>query len=217
MWQLFQHMKRTFSLLLLSGFCFCSLRPQAQITLNFTIDQPPALVADAGGDKTIDKGEKVQLGGMATANGGKADYTYSWFPASGLDRSDIANPLAAPDTTTTYTVMVTDANGCTETSQAVLTVDLAAGLESPLNPLGIKVFPNPSPGLFRVTADGGIKGGVLLMEVISPIGQAVYTESIYEAHQHLERDIDLSALGKGLYLFRFSNKTGSLIKKVVLY
>lgn len=206
-----------YSLLLLTGFCLCTLPTQAQITLHFTINQPPALVADAGGDKTIHQGEKVQLGSTTTASGGKGDYTYQWTPSTGLDGTDTANPLAAPDTTITYTVIVTDANGCTETSQAVVTVDQPTGLESPLDPLGINVFPNPSPGLFTVTTNESISGGVLLIEVISPLGQTVYTEDIHDAHLGLKLSIDLSALGKGMYLFRFSGKTGSSIKKVVLY
>lgn len=40
-------------------------------------------------------------------------YTYTWFPAAGLNDSTIANPCARPDTTTTYTLVVTSGNGCT--------------------------------------------------------------------------------------------------------
>ncbi len=44
------------------------------------------------------------------ANGGT---TYVWFPSSGLDNASLPNPvLTAGDTSITYTVQVTDANGC---------------------------------------------------------------------------------------------------------
>lgn len=39
-------------------------------------------------------------------------YNYQWDPSAGLNSSAIAAPLANPDTTTTYTVKVTDAMGC---------------------------------------------------------------------------------------------------------
>ena len=56
----------------------------------------------------------------AIARGGVKPYTWQWSPAANLSNPQIANPDASPITTTTYTVMVTDANGATAT--ATLTV-----------------------------------------------------------------------------------------------
>lgn len=39
--------------------------------------------------------------------------SYIWTPSSGLDNPNISNPNASPTATTTYTVEVTDNNGCT--------------------------------------------------------------------------------------------------------
>ncbi|MCF8244196.1 MAG: gliding motility-associated C-terminal domain-containing protein [Saprospiraceae bacterium] len=39
-------------------------------------------------------------------------YTYQWTPEAGLDDPTIPNPIAEPDTTTTYTVLVTDEGDC---------------------------------------------------------------------------------------------------------
>jgi len=39
-------------------------------------------------------------------------YTYSWFPEAGISNPNIANPKVLPDTSTIYSVVVTDANGC---------------------------------------------------------------------------------------------------------
>ena len=44
----------------------------------------------------------------ATAAGGSGNYTYQWSPEYGLSQTDIANPLAFPETTTTYSVTVSD-------------------------------------------------------------------------------------------------------------
>src|SRR5436190_24695 len=99
-------------ILLLLVWCAFAFRSTAQVQLVFTVNQPPPLVADAGGDKSISKKEKVTLGGSETASGGKAGYSYLWSPAKGLDKAGVANPLASPDSTITYTVNVTDANGC---------------------------------------------------------------------------------------------------------
>lgn len=39
-------------------------------------------------------------------------YTYQWSPEEGLDDPTIPNPIAMPDETRTYTVLVTDEGGC---------------------------------------------------------------------------------------------------------
>lgn len=42
--------------------------------------------------------------------------SYSWSPSTGLSNANIANPVASPSATTTYTVTGTNANGCTNTA-----------------------------------------------------------------------------------------------------
>ncbi|MFO7723873.1 MAG: T9SS type A sorting domain-containing protein, partial [Bacteroidales bacterium] len=55
--------------------------------------------------------------------GGAGVYTtYLWTPASGLSDPSIPNPLANPAVTTTYTVEITDQNGCHATDEVVVTV-----------------------------------------------------------------------------------------------
>ena len=63
------------------------------------------LVANAGQDQTICRGENVVL----NASGGT---TYNWSPSSGLSNSSVPNPVATPTATTTYCVTITDNNGC---------------------------------------------------------------------------------------------------------
>jgi gliding motility-associated-like protein len=66
---------------------------------------PPTPV-DAGPDRVVELGRSTQL--SATGEG-----SFSWTPAETLDHDDIATPVASPLESTTYTVTLTDANGCT--------------------------------------------------------------------------------------------------------
>lgn len=61
--------------------------------------------ANAGGDVTLCPGYSTPL----TASGGG---TYLWAPATDLSGTAISTPTAEPQLTTTYEVMVTDANNC---------------------------------------------------------------------------------------------------------
>ena len=78
--------------------------------------------ADAGADAEIFEGASVQIGGVTTGSGGTGVLSYSWLPTDGLDDPSSANPTAEPATTTTYTVTVTDENGCEATDEVTVTV-----------------------------------------------------------------------------------------------
>jgi len=54
------------------------------------------------------------------ASGGSS---YSWIPSSGLSNPNISNPIANPTSTTTYTLSVTGANGCSDTATMNITVN----------------------------------------------------------------------------------------------
>ncbi|MGD1841718.1 MAG: PKD domain-containing protein [Thermonemataceae bacterium] len=89
-------------------------------------------------DQQICEGENasLQAGGAVT---------YEWSPAESLDDPTIANPTASPEQTTTYTVALTDANGCTDTRQT--TVEVTPGIVADFTLL------DPANG-FTIIADG---------------------------------------------------------------
>ncbi|MFH0893613.1 MAG: gliding motility-associated C-terminal domain-containing protein, partial [Bacteroidota bacterium] len=87
---------------------------------SITINTAPNPTANAGNDTTINLGSSAQLAG----NGG---VTFSWSPATDLSCNDCANPVASPQTTATYTLVVTDANGCTDMDTVTVNVDVLCG------------------------------------------------------------------------------------------
>jgi uncharacterized protein (TIGR02145 family) len=81
---------------------------------------------------SICAGPSTQLTAMPSGLAGST-ITYSWSPETGLSDPKIANPIANPAVTTTYTVSATDGT-CSPTSQVRITV----------NPLPIIDFTFPS-------------------------------------------------------------------------
>ncbi len=100
------------------GLCFKS---HGEVILENTncITDPcatrPFSITDAP-DQTICSGESTSL------NASSGGMTYSWSPTTGLSASTIANPTATPVTTTTYTVTVTNQEGCIATDAITVTV-----------------------------------------------------------------------------------------------
>lgn len=50
-------------------------------------------------------------------------FTYQWSPATGLSSSTISNPTATLQSTTTYTVTISDPNGCSDTDVTTVSVN----------------------------------------------------------------------------------------------
>jgi gliding motility-associated-like protein len=70
----------------------------------------------AGPDIQLCTGDSVVLGA-----GNDTSYTYTWFPASGLNNASLANPTALPGSSVTYTVTVSDPQtGCSAADQMTL-------------------------------------------------------------------------------------------------
>jgi len=71
---------------------------------------------EAGSDTAICNGQSAQLQATGSSNHLPESDTliYNWGPASGISNVNIANPVANPIISTTYTVTVTDTLGCTE-------------------------------------------------------------------------------------------------------
>jgi hypothetical protein len=87
-------------------------------TVTVTVNGP--LTADAGADTTITLGGSVTLQGVAS--GGVPPYTYQWSPATGLNATNVANPVASPTKTINYSFSVTDSASNTATDAVVVTV-----------------------------------------------------------------------------------------------
>lgn len=75
----------------------------------------PVPLADAGTDTSICKASTVKLNG-------KIDQVCVWRPGTSLSDSTIATPLATPSATTTYTLITTALNGCSNTDTVKITV-----------------------------------------------------------------------------------------------
>ena len=86
-------------------------------TASVTITEPTKLVVTASGPQTDCSGAPANL--FSTATGGTAPYIYSWSPAGGTTSNTTTNPLSS----TTYTVTVTDANGCVTKATLFVFVD----------------------------------------------------------------------------------------------
>jgi len=87
----------------------CSGKDSVTVTVN---NKP---VIDAGATATVKLGASIQLNGSGGGN-------YFWLPGAELTGDSSATPITTPSNTTTYTLVVTDVNGCLATDTVTVFV-----------------------------------------------------------------------------------------------
>ncbi|MFX3625907.1 MAG: gliding motility-associated C-terminal domain-containing protein [bacterium] len=80
-----------------------------------TVYVHPPVVANAGVDTTICRGQQIRLQG----SGGQV---YSWFPTNFKNSSTLPNPRVNPDSTIRYFLTVKDSNNCEDVDSVLISV-----------------------------------------------------------------------------------------------
>ena len=105
-----------------------------------------------GNNQTISYGQSVTLGGNPSASG-NGPFNYNWSPSnSGLNGYSLSNPSATPLSTTTYTLHVSDGNGCSNTNDVTITV--LGGCDYAISSNTISVLAAAGSSFVTVTVTG---------------------------------------------------------------
>ena len=110
-------------------------------------------------DMAIGFGESIQL----QASGG---VSYRWQPETGLNNVNISDPVASPETTTTYTVNVTDEHGCLAQDSVVVKVSSQVFIPELFTPNA-----DGNNDTFRVYGTGILE---IIFEIYNRRGQLLY-------------------------------------------
>jgi gliding motility-associated-like protein len=137
-------------------------------TVNILIRPKP--IISAGPDKTIVDGDQVTLDGSAIA-----PVFLAWTPSATLTNANTLNPVAKPNITTTYTLLVRNGDNCTSTDNMVVTVI----------PYCIKVMnaftPNGDGTNDRwIVTNGSACTNLVKVRVFNRYGQEVYRNENYQ-------------------------------------
>jgi hypothetical protein len=104
----------------------------------------------------------------------------------------------------TYTVKVTDANGCFKSGTAKVTFFNCTGIEELAGSSIIELFPNPSNGQFAIRSQS-IPIGKYDLEIFDVNGKQVYIEKALNIETNFMHNLNLGNLGNGVYLMKLGN------------
>jgi hypothetical protein len=157
----------------------------------------------AGNDTVLSLGDSAQLGLT-----GRPDIFYNWAPTTGLSDPNIANPIASPGTTTTYTLTVTDTNelACTNTFIDTVKIQVgSSGINEQQNNFSLRVFPNPfgEKITFQTNVTGQYEIGIFDI-----VGKQLL-KTFFEGNEFILKDAELK---RGIYFYEIRNKKGDNMK-----
>jgi hypothetical protein len=107
----------------------------------------------------------------------------------------------------TFSVTVTDANGCQDSDDIQVYIDDVSGIAS-AGLEAVSVYPNPSSGAVNITAPAQSE-----IEIIDLSGKTIMTMNTKSSGSNA---IDLSELDAGIYYLKITNHDEFVVKKVVL-
>lgn len=144
-------------------------------TIVVTYDTPVLIV---GNEVNTCENEPVQLNSLASVG-----VTYQWSPTATLDNPNIPNPIATPIATTTYTVVVTNADGCTNSDAITVTMNALiadAGVDETICE-GEEVQLNVSPNVgmtYEWSPVAGLSATDIGNPLASPSSTTTYTVTV---------------------------------------
>lgn len=152
-------------------------------TSQITVSVLPLPQVDAGADALVCAGAGTPIGGSPTSASGTS---FTWQPASGLDDAGSANPTAAPATSTVYTVVVHDADGCSAMDSVTVNVaptpTLDAGPDTAFCAGGSVQLGASGTGNFNWLPATGLSDPGASDPVASPQSTTVYTVTLTDAN-----------------------------------
>ena len=165
---------------------------------SFTINQPanPLIV---NGVITNASSQFASDGSIdITPTGGNGPYTFLW--SNNATTEDISNITPG-----VYTVMITDANGCS--TSGTYTVSFAIGISTQSVSAGISLYPNPAHESFTIDAGTGT---VDKLDVMNVLGQSVYAAEPKASKVQVSTD----SFTPGIYFVRIYSKGEMITKRV---
>lgn len=135
--------------------------------------------------------------GSATANatGGKPVYSYAW--SNGTNSQTAVNLVCGP-----YTVTISDANGCTVTSAAV--VNCISGINELNRDVNFSIYPNPATNNITIEVTTNKPHSIELKNLL---GETVYSTGVLTANKI---NIDVGTLPIGIYIVQMQNLPGTI-------
>ena len=160
---------------------------------------------------TYSSGNLVSIG-----SGGTLPYTYEIYNPNGLFATTSNNMGVSftinPLITGIYTLIVTDMNGCIDSSEVNVEPSSLYDYSFIEN---LSVYPNPSKDLFNLTFESSIKQDITL-SIYNILGENIFRKNISSFLGEYNTSFNLLGFGKSMYMLEIKTNQTITNKKIIL-
>ena len=177
-------------------------------TDTIVVFEPDQIVASL----TINSGNLESLG-----SGGTMPYTYEIYDPSGNLFASTSNNMGVsfsinPVVLGTYTLVVTDANGCIDSSQANVLPSTITEIQT-INDL--KIYPNPSNDIFNINFNS-MKKQNFDISIYNILGERIFNEYHSNLIGEFKCSFNLYNFDRSVYFLEISSEQTMINKKLIL-
>jgi len=173
---------------------------------SITLNEPSPITAPPLTSTPDINNTGVGTAAISSVSGGTPPYNYNWTPSGGTDST------ASGLTVGTYTVTVTDNNGCDYIDS--ISVSNTTGIsEFNVSNFTFNVYPNPSKGLIILDIENPEESNVEI-EIYNVFGEVVYTKHL--TIQKIKEELDIKSLTDGIYMIKLQTESFSENKRIVI-
>ncbi|NTW24761.1 MAG: T9SS type A sorting domain-containing protein, partial [Lentimicrobium sp.] len=142
------------------------------------------------------------------------EVSFFWMPGEYTTQTIAVDTTGVGMGMHTWSVVVTDANGCTKSAQANVTFNDCTGIGE-IDNSGIGIYPNPSSGLFNIVPSSKISG-TFNLEIFGAGNKLVYSQNGLALNAGKNAAINAGQLADGIYMLKLTGKTDSYSAKLII-
>lgn len=177
-----------------------------------TITQPPAI------STTVNITNETSCGSGngildITVYGGTPGFTYLWDDANAQTTQDATGLKSG-----TYTVTITDNNGCKFYNSYDVKCPSGVGIEevATISPDAVNVYPNPNDGLFTIEISSASILDIVSIELHNAVGQVIFTQTLEDVVA-FKKQVNISEYSAGVYYVKVIAEGTQTVKKVIVH
>ncbi|CAN5425532.1 hypothetical protein BH11BAC1_BH11BAC1_03680 [soil metagenome] len=155
-------------------------------------------------DPVVNLGADIIINSPQTATlDAGAGYTYQWSTGE-------TTQTIVVNSTNTYSVTITDANGCTASDNVMVTV--IVGIEG-ISSAGVNIYPNPVHDKLTVQVPTSMASEQKLLKLTDVMGRIVFSETLTGSGLHT---VDVGAFAKGVYILSLDSRSQKRVVRVIV-
>ncbi len=139
---------------------------------------------------------------------------YKWYHNGELIPGETEHIYLANQNLGDYYVTINNGGECSISSD-IVTIPLGTGIDDVAKFGEIKIYPNPTPGVFNIEMNNQLIGKIYI-RITNLNGKELFNLNFQKHTRQFQTQMDLSGQGKGIYLIEFRFEKDVTVRKLVV-